>query len=271
MKLVKRLSDGRALYEIEVTKIQFDLSYQRPLSNGNKKAIKDNFDQNAIGIITVCKRRGTNILYGVDGQHRVIGLCELIEEGSDKVKSEMVLAVVIPNTTREREAELFEILNTMKPVTGNNKTRARIVSQQSPQKEINETLLRSGFRWLILNPGRPSHHEIQNCGITQSTPVIDAYKQYGPNVFGMAVKILYLCWVENGIAQIDAMKGTFLAGLCCFVKTQNIIDVNTVVRLKGSPCEDIMRSNELNAAYSSARPGMVSNWLATVCGLKIAA
>jgi hypothetical protein len=272
MKLVKRLYDGRSLYEVEVSKIQFDLSYQRPLSNGNKKNIKDNFDHNAVGIITLCKRRGTNVLNAVDGQHRVTVLSELIEEGSPLVRCNTVLAVVIPNTTRESEAGLFETLNTNKPVTGNNKTRARIVSGKSPQKEINACLKKHGFRWLVLNPGRPSHHELQNCGISQSTPVIDAYKQHGEEVFDTACRVLKLCWVENGVSDKWAMRGTFLAGLCHFVKSQQgTIDANTIDRLQGSPIEDIMDDDCLDAAYSSQRPAMVAKWLATTCGLKNAA
>jgi len=222
-------------------------------------------------VVTVCKRRGTNRLYGVDGQHRVTVLCELIEEGSRLVRSEMVLAIVIPNTTREREAELFEILNTMKPVTGNSKTRARIVSGGSPEREINEALKKHNFRWLVLNAGRPAHHEMQNCGITQSTPVIDAYKQHGDDVFERAVKLLKQCWVENGVSDKYAMRGTFLAGVCYFVKMHGSITLEMVSRLRGSSAEDIMDNPEMSHAYSAQRPAMVARWLTTTCGLKQAA
>jgi len=105
--------------------------YQRPLVKNTVNIVHRNLDEKALGIVHVGKRKGTGQLFVVDGQNRVAGLKARKEAGLKT--PEHILCLVHLNTTYEEEAQLFEKLNTVRPVSGNAKFWTRLQYKAQPE------------------------------------------------------------------------------------------------------------------------------------------
>lgn len=254
---------------IHVSKLNIDPTYQRDPSNGNLEKIGgDEYKLTAIGALRVCRRIRTKVYYVVDGQHRLQVLKEKFENGEH---DGYVLCLVLTETTREEEADLFVLLNTNKPVTGNMRFRARLVCKYNPEYRIKQIVEEHGFELMFLKGGRPSNVvNINPNGLSGEGVMLKAYNDYGEETFILAIRIIKECFAKQHLAR----QGRFVCGLCNFLSTQSVgeRDLGQIrKRLKGVQAEHGINLAETEAKYSSAKYVRIGKWLADVCGIRRAA
>lgn len=254
---------------LRVTQLQIDPTYQRDPSKGNLDKIGgDDFNPNAIGVLRVCRRKKTKVYYVVDGQHRLAVLKEKVANGEH---DGLVLCLVLLDTTREEEADLFVLLNTNKPVSGNIRFRARLVCKYNPESRIKEIVEKYGFELMFLKAGNPRGvTTINPNGFSGEGVMLKAFNDYGEGNFIMAIRIIKECFGSQHLAR----QGRFVCGLCNFLSTQSVSehDLGQICkRLKGVQVENGIKLAEEESKYSSAKYVRIGKWLADVCGLRRAA
>lgn len=254
---------------LHVTQLHIDPTYQREPSKGNLDKIGgDDYNPNALGVLRVCRRKKNKLYYVVDGQHRLAVVKHLVEEGEH---DGYLLCLVLLDTTREEEADLFVLLNTNKPVNGNSRFRARLVSKCNPESRIKEIVEQSGFELLFLKAG--IHHSKLNDanGISGEGVLLKAYNDYGEENFIMAMRIVRDCFRGQRLAR----QGRFICGICNFLSTQSVSnsDLTRIYnRLKGVRAEHgiaLAESGEIK--HSNQKYVRIGKWLADVCGVRRAA
>jgi hypothetical protein len=252
---------------IHVNDLHIDKTYQRDPSNGNLEKIGgDTFNPHALGVLKVCRRKKNKLYYVVDGQHRLVVVQQMLQDGDDV--SPYLLCEVLEGTTREEEADLFVLLNTNKPVTGNIRFRARLVCKYNPESRIKDIVQDYGFELMFLKPGNPRGIVNQNPkGLRGEGVMLKAYEAYGEDIFTLAVRILKDCYGK----QHAARQGMFIYGLCYFISSQAVNErsLNQVYkRLKGTLAETGIQLAENEAKYSTGKYRRIGLWLADICGLR---
>jgi hypothetical protein len=253
---------------IHVDELHKDAAYQRAPSQGNLENIGgDTFNLLALGALLVGKRKQTGLNNVIDGQHRLEVIRRKLENG--ELTDSYVLCQVIENTTQKEEADLFVLLNTNKPVTGNMRFRARLLCGHNPESFVNEIVMGHGFQLLFLPPSKPRADMLKPNGLRGEGVMLKAYKAYGHDKFKMAIEILKKCYSE----QHHARQGSFIYGICHFLSTQTIdrTTLGTVInRLQGTEAKVAIELAE-EMLYSSGKYRRIGQWMADTCGLRRAA
>lgn len=255
--------DRMLIMSIHVNDLLIDPTYQREPSKGNLEKISgDDYNPNAVGILRVCLRKKDQRYYVVDGQHRLAVLKQKMANGEH---DGMVLCLVLVDTTREEEADLFVLLNTMKPVSGNSRFRARLVCKYNPESRIKNIVEQFGLELLFLKAG--IHHSKLNDtkGVSGEGVLLKAFNDYGENNFILAIRIVKDCFNNQRLAR----QGRFICGVCNFLSTQCVgeADLSYIYqRLKGCRAEHgIALSEDASIKHSNAKYVRIGKWLADVC------
>lgn len=207
------LSKGMMLKLIPLDQLHFD-RYQRPLVKNTVNIIHRNLDERALGIVHVGKRGTNGKFYVIDGQNRVVGLRE---RRAAKLKTpNSVLCSVFINTTYKQEAELFEKLNTVRPVSGNAKFWTRLQYDARPEVMIQKAVLAEGFDLDFVQQGRPSS-TIGN-GIRGMYGLLQTWNKL-PNQLQPALQLLREAWGRGDAFLVphEIRVGDVVHGLALFL------------------------------------------------------
>jgi hypothetical protein len=119
--------------------LHLDLSYQRSVNENKVRLIMNNFNEHAIGVVTLSMRENGD-LYIIDGSHRIEALKRLGLGGSD------LNAIVFFDLSLEEESELFILMNEnrTKPKRADIH-KASALSNIGAASEINEMLASIGL------------------------------------------------------------------------------------------------------------------------------
>lgn len=139
-----KLPTGQLLKLVKLSDIHVDTSYQRGLVASSVQDIVESFDPLALNTVSLSQRRGSGVLYIIDGQTRYRSLLLMQELGRPAPKE--ILAVVSLNMTREQEARLFVKLNTAKRVTGDHKFKANLLAGDELENLVNRAAREAGFQ-----------------------------------------------------------------------------------------------------------------------------
>lgn len=122
---------------LRVGTIKVDAEIQRYLDRPRAQRIADDYDPDAVGIITVSER--ADGIYVVDGQHRVAGV--VLARGENTP----IQARVMTGLSRAEEARLFRRLNTTKKPLAFDLFRSRLVEEDKKALAIQDIYTRHGW------------------------------------------------------------------------------------------------------------------------------
>lgn len=125
--------------QIPAKDLTVDPSVQRTLDPKRAQRIADNFDVNAMGVVTV-SRRANGVNHIVDGQHRQAVLILLGQE------DELMDCHVHTGLTLAEEARMFRLLNAAKPPTVLERFLVRVQEGDPVAVDINDALDKAGWR-----------------------------------------------------------------------------------------------------------------------------
>lgn len=238
--------------------------YQRPLVKNTVNIVHRNLDEKALGIVHVGKRKGTGQLFVVDGQNRVAGLKARKEAGLKT--PEHILCLVHLNTTYEEEAQLFEKLNTVRPVSGNAKFWTRLQYKAQPEIFIEKSVKMEGFSLDFVQQGRPQSN-VGN-GIRKMAGLKSAYAKL-PNQLRPALEVLREVW-GNGDAYLvphEVRTGEVIFGIAKFLHNRGANEIGKLCKHLKSRAIDLgqiwIESRSVPVGYS--RPDQLAEILADHC------
>jgi hypothetical protein len=137
VKLAPRMQRKFKVQTIRASRLEVDHDYQRELIAARVKAIADNLDLDALGVLIVNRRDGR--LYIIDGQHRHAAL--LMQDFGEWE----VTCQVYENLSAEEEAAIFvEANNTRKP-SAYDTFKAGRVARDSESVAIDTIVRRHGL------------------------------------------------------------------------------------------------------------------------------
>jgi hypothetical protein len=191
--------------------------YQRKLSNSHVKAIVDNFNPKALGCFHVAKRKGTNLLYLMDGQHRWIALHNLVANGVQVPT--LVRCFVYEYTDQKEEAQLFELFNNAKATTDSVRFNAGLYSKNPEVLSILNDVRSEGFD-LKFGSGRIGNGK--NNYITGGTANLREIHNNYPGLLGPVMQLLRMAKGNNNASDVPKeIKNTqFLKSMAIFLDNQ---------------------------------------------------
>lgn len=163
----------------------------------------------------------------MDGQNRVAVIKRRLSRNEDAPSS--VLCCITPNTTLKIEAEMFEKFNTNKPVTGANKFRSRVVSENEPESRINKWVENEGFVLEYRTQGRPITADDQGNGIRASQVLLQCYNKC-PESLAPAVRFLKNCYGKPYFVPFQLRHGAVIFGIALYIKNETCKDVKLLVK-----------------------------------------
>lgn len=220
--------DGKIIQLVDPLSLEIDPAYQRPLVPSQVDRIRREFDSAALGVFQVGQRKETKTKYCYDGQNRLAGIKARAADG-EPVPVE-VLALVEPNTTQAEEAHRFVQMNTNKPVTGNAKFKARLVSPDSePEHRIKNWANDEGFVLDFLSAGRPSDANVSPNGIYSVANLLSTY-QTCPNCLKPALRLLRLVWGRGNSHRVPVSirSGQVIQAIAMFLRGQGGRNIDTI-------------------------------------------
>src|SRR5882762_8157797 len=102
--VLKDLRSESTITWVPVTSCFRDMTYQRVTNEARVRAMRDDFDPDVLGVVTLSEREDGQYAI-LDGGHR-IDLYHLMEWGDQKI-----LAQVYTSLTIEQEAHLYTVMN----------------------------------------------------------------------------------------------------------------------------------------------------------------
>lgn len=205
---------------IKIEDLQTDLSYQSPIDESIVKKIVNNFDENALGTITISQREdGT--LWILDGQHRTVGCRRL---GLDSMNAKVLTGLSI-----EEEANLYKELNNSKKKSPNAIAKAMLRSGDVMANEIYIA---------VTSIGMEVDYELQR----KSYGSISAYKALESiyKKYGVTHLINTLDLIKHSFGKESKnFKAFIMEGFATFLDRYEDVDLKHLIkRLKTMSIED---------------------------------
>lgn len=184
---------------VPVKDIRLDRAYQRDAQSERVEQLVANWDPKLAGLVIVSHR--ADVLFGVDGQHRIAAMIELGIEQAD--------CHVLEGLTQREEAELFVLYNSSsKHLSGWDKWKAQLCAQDPAAIEIQATVQATGFR-LVGIPGSFDH-------IQALAAVRRIYAVGGKDLLRLSLNTIRSVWNGDRRATSAAMMGGLAAFLWAF-------------------------------------------------------
>ncbi len=262
---------GQTIKLMDVRSLSIDPYVQRTLNKGKAQKIAQDYNEQFLGIFDVSYINKTQENSCSDGQHRKAAIEIRLEK--ELPVDHMVLCLIKTVNNKAEMAQRFVGKNTAMGVTGNDRFKARLVMDESPEKDINRIVRKHGFELVFLNPGKPSKNEINSVGIRGVAKLLSAYSS-SPTCFDNALLVLKKAYAKKGIAEYAALCGEFICGIVAFLTTQtnNKTTLNKIIAsLKKTSAEHIRNIVKRDDVHSSKRVKKIAEILAANCNLRIAA
>lgn len=210
---------NKAFKTLSVNQLTVDIDVQRNLNIKRVRSIADDFRPDALGIITVSHRDDDSYVV-VDGQHRW--------KAAEQVGIEDLLCTVYEGLTKQKEAELFRILNNTKIVNALDRFRVRVVEEEPVAIAISAILEKQGWRV----PDAPANQP----GLINSVGALEfVYGGAGirpgtqqRSILRQTVEVLTAAWGYDP----DAMRAGIVRGVGAFLtRFEGQADLAKVVRM----------------------------------------
>lgn len=120
------------LMELHAKEFSIDLKVQRILNEARAEKMAENFQPQALGLITASKRTDGH-LYCLDGGHRISAARKADYDG-------LIATRVFENLTLEEEAQLFLSLNNSRAVQAIDRFKVRVTKGERSAVAINDVL-----------------------------------------------------------------------------------------------------------------------------------
>lgn len=231
-----RLRQGMIQKLVPLEQLHSD-RYQRALVKNTVNNIHRNMDEKALGVIHVGQRKGSNKLYVIDGQNRLAGLKARKESGAKT--PDCVLCHIFEKTTYEEEAQLFEKLNTVRPVKGNDKFWTRLQYKAQPEVHIEKAIKQQGFSLDFVQRGRPVADSYGN-GIRGMKGLLDTWNKL-PSQLPTALELLREVW-GNGDSYLvphEVRIGEVIFGIAKFLHGRGVDNIATLSQFLKNRAIDI--------------------------------
>lgn len=218
---------------------------QRDLNPRRVQKILDEFDPELLGYPTCSQRDG--VVFVCDGQHRLEALRLWLGDGWE---SQQVQVQVYTDLTLKEEANLFDRINDVLPVTTMQKFKVRLTAQQPEEVAINKIVQANGLR-----VGTGSGH------VACVATLRKIYKRdNGPTILGQALRMAYVSFGNYGltsyIVEAMALFAERYAGLFDEADVVRKLQAVTIRNLE-------TRANQTQAQMDCAIP---QAWAATIVG-----
>lgn len=125
---------------VPVALIKVDDEIQRQLDRPRVNTMAQDFDMNALGVVTVSDRGDKEGIYVVDGQHRVAAM--VLAGGEEQ----SIQARVFTGLTRAEEAVLYRRLNTTKKPQALDLFRSRLIEEDPTALAVQDIYTRHGWK-----------------------------------------------------------------------------------------------------------------------------
>ena len=231
---------------IPVSELDVDPEVQRHHLDYKKiERIKRNFNEGAVGLITVSRRNAvTNVV--LDGMHRK-AVVQQLTDGTGKM-----LARVFTGLTRAQEAQMFLDLNYGNQPSILDKFRMRIIAGDDVAIQIADTV--RGYGWTIAYSN--TNGNLQAVKSLERIYTTSVRQEKDPNILQLTIMTVTRAW---GLERSGA-QAVILEGLAAFLSehTSNV-DVDSLAKrlksYKGGPQAFHINASQL-AALKTIRVSM---------------
>lgn len=208
--------NGKKIQAVSVERLLIDFNYQRPRLPAHVQNIASSFTNDGLNTFKLGRRKN-GTYFVTDGQQRLMAIkylldlqeavtdgtltivpveLERLKEAGEEIPK-LVLCLVDYNSTMEKEAESFVLLNTNRPVTGNARFMANLSRRHQPETLISKWVQEEGFKIDFLPSGRPSVATIQGNGIRAAQELLNCYNRQ-PTYLKPALRFLRLACGYQG-------------------------------------------------------------------------
>jgi len=193
------LEDQSTIEWLPVSRLEIDMSYQRPLGPVKVNAISSKFNEVAAGVLAVNIRANGQIVV-MDGQHRLAAMKKLgIVRAECKVCRELTL---------EQEAEIYRYCNTArKTPDALNVFKARLVEREPIAIAINNIVEKCGLSiqfYKSTNHGKRPPKVVWCVGALE-----EIYKRGQEKHLEVVLTLAMRCWPDNN----NAFEAKVLLGI----------------------------------------------------------
>lgn len=193
-RLLTAREDTAEVGYVTIAELNVDHSYQRPLNEARVQSYMERFDPDQVQVLTL-SRRADGSLWIVDGQHT----CKLLRG----VGKTVALARILTGLTKQREAALFDRLNTdTKSPTTFDHWRSRIEAGDPVVLAIRSKVEAHGFQISLVN----NRYE----GRIAALQALEQIYDWEPSLLDFALEMVRRCWPSDDRAR-DGFMLTALA------------------------------------------------------------
>jgi hypothetical protein len=204
------------LVELHAKEFSIDLKVQRELDERRADKMADDFQPQALGLITASKRVDGHI-YVLDGSHRVSAARKARYDG-------LIPTRLFEELTLEEEAQLFLTLNASRAVQAIDRFKVRVTKGEKKAVSINNVLKRYGLHvdWASGGSGLPSNTVISAIGAVERIYDGLDIREPGeyPELVDKVIRTLHKVY-GSGTAQADraTYSRTVLEGMGILIAT----------------------------------------------------
>lgn len=205
---------------LKVKNLKVDDQYQRIINQNNVKKIIENYDENQLDPLRVCKRGEE--YYIIDGQHRALALI--------KLNIEYVECIIVTLRNERLEADLFTRQNQRSSIFSTDLYKARLFYGDKLYVDINNIVEKNGFK-------------VKKSSGAFTISAVDAlktsYRRFGINTLDRALYVLGEIYTGEG----KSLTAEMIKGFAYLLHRVNIENKLLIEKLKSYPLQRLQNTS----------------------------